>query len=56
MQPLTVSVSDAARMIGLGKTRTWALIASGQLATVKIGRRTLVKVESLHALVNGIAA
>lgn len=56
MQPLTVSVSDAAQMIGLGKTRTWALIASGQLATVKIGRRTLVKVESLRALVNGIAA
>ena len=56
MQPLAISVTDAAQMIGLGKTRTWALIASGQLATVRIGRRTLVKVESLRALVDGIAA
>ena len=56
MQPLAISVTDAAQMIGIGKTRTWALIASGQLATVKIGRRTLVKVESLRALVDSIAA
>lgn len=56
MQPLAISVADAAQMIGLGKTRTWALIASGELATVKIGRRTLVKVDSLRSLVDGVDA
>ena len=56
MSKLAVSVEEAAQMIGLGRTKTWALIGSGQLATVKIGRRTLVKVDSLRALVDGVAA
>lgn len=55
MEPLTISVSEAARVIGLGKTRTWALISSGELAAVKLGRRTLVRTDSLRALV-GVAS
>lgn len=39
-------------MMGLGLTKTWELAGSGQIETFKVGRRTLVKVESLRRLVD----
>lgn len=48
--PLTVSVNEAIAMIGIGRTRLYELIASGDIKTVKIGRRRLVQVESLRAI------
>lgn len=50
MQPEAVSVADAARMIGLGLTKTYDLINNGQLQSLKIGRRRLVRVESIRRL------
>lgn len=52
MEPLSVTVRTAAQMMGLGLTKTWELASSGQIETFKVGRRTLVKVESLRRLVN----
>lgn len=51
MQPEAVSVADAAKMIGLGLTKTYDLINAGKLSSVKIGRRRLVRVESIRQLV-----
>lgn len=56
MPKLAVSVEEAAQMIGLGRTKTWALISSGQIEVVRIGRRTLCRVDSLHKLIDGVAA
>lgn len=54
MQPITVSISDTAKALGLGRTSIYALIREGRLATVKLGRRNLVKVESIRRLLEGL--
>jgi excisionase family DNA binding protein len=49
--PLVVSISEAARRLSLGRTKVYELIASGQLKTLKLGRRTLITMASVQALV-----
>jgi excisionase family DNA binding protein len=49
-KPITITVGTAKRLSGLGHTTLWALIKAGKLETVRIGRRTLVTLSSLEAL------
>ena len=49
-EPLAVRIPDAVRMTGLGRSKLYELIASGDLETIKIGRCTLVTVDALKAL------
>ena len=51
MEPVTVTVDGAKKALGLGTTKIYELIGSGELETVTIGRRRLVKVSSIKALV-----
>lgn len=51
MLRIAVSVKEAAEAVGLGRTFIYALINEGQLETIKVGRRRLVKTESLHRFV-----
>jgi len=51
VEPLCVRVNDAARMIGIGRTKLYELISSGELETVKIGKATRVTTASLYKLV-----
>jgi excisionase family DNA binding protein len=51
MEVLAVSISDAAKALGLGRTSIYAMIAEGRLEAFKLGRRRLVKVESIRRLV-----
>lgn len=51
-EPLAVRIPDAVRMTGIGRSKLYELIASGDLDTVKVGRCTLVPMESLRALLN----
>lgn len=48
---LLCSVNDAAESLGIGKTKAYQLISDGSLETVSIGTRRLVKVASIHKLV-----
>lgn len=48
---LTVSVDEARRIVGLSRTTLYALAKVDRITLVKIGRRTLVKTDSLHALI-----
>lgn len=48
MDPLLVSVQQAARMLGIGRTSIYQLINSGELQTMKLGRRRLITIESLR--------
>ena len=54
MEPLTVTVAGARKALGIGTTKIYELIGEGQLRTVKIGRRTLIRTDSIYALVGGV--
>lgn len=45
------SVKQAADVLGVGRTFTYSLIKQGRLETIKLGSRTLVKVDSIKALI-----
>ncbi|MDP2131167.1 MAG: helix-turn-helix domain-containing protein [Erythrobacter sp.] len=49
--PICVRINDAARMIGVGRTKLYELIAAGEVETVKLGKSTRVITASLHRLV-----
>ncbi len=50
MDPLLLSISDACTALGLGRSKLYQLIEKGHVETVAIGRRRLVRVDSLRAL------
>lgn len=56
MEPLTITVASARSALGIGTTKIYELINEGQLKTVKLGRRTLVRTDSIHALVERLAS
>lgn len=51
VEPICIRVNDAARMIGVGRTKLYELISAGELETVKIGKATRVTTASLHKFV-----
>lgn len=51
MEALAVSINDTAKALGLGRTSIYAMIGDGRLEAFKLGRRTLVKAESIRRLV-----
>ncbi|MEO6092860.1 MAG: helix-turn-helix domain-containing protein [Novosphingobium sp.] len=51
LEPITTTIEGAKAATGLGKTKLYELIKEGRLQTVKVGTRTLVKVDSLRDLV-----
>jgi excisionase family DNA binding protein len=55
MEPLCISVPEAMRLLGVGRTKLYELINSHHLRVVKIGRRTLISVASIHALISDAA-
>jgi len=56
MESLLTSIPNAAKALGLGRSKLYELIAEGRLETVTIGRRRLVRVDSVRALALGEAA
>ena len=49
--PICVRVNEAARMIGVGRTKLYEMIAAGEVETVKLGKATRITTASLHDLV-----
>jgi excisionase family DNA binding protein len=49
-RPLAVPVKTACKLVGVGNTTMWALIKTGRVKTVSIGRRRLVIYASLESL------
>lgn len=56
METLLLSIPEAAEQLRIGRSKTYELIAAGTILTVTIGRRRLVKAESVRAIANGEAA
>jgi excisionase family DNA binding protein len=48
---LLTSINDACASLNVGRTYLYTLINQRRLDTVKLGRRTLVKVSSIKALI-----
>ena len=46
---LAVSPAEAARMLGLGKTKLYQLLGDHEIASVKVGTRRLIRVAELEA-------
>ena len=45
--PALITVEEAARRLGIGRTLTYGLVMSGELRSFKIGGRRLVVAESV---------
>ncbi len=52
VQRLTCTINEAREVTGLGRTKLYELIGTGHLATTTVGRRRLVLVSSLQALLD----
>lgn len=51
-QRITFTIEDACEVTGLGRTKLYELIGAGRIVTTKVGRRRLVVVRSLLALLD----
>jgi len=51
IEPITVRIPDACRMLGIRRSKFYELIAEGEIRTLKLGSATLVPVEGIKALV-----
>lgn len=41
--PLCISVPEAARLLGIGRSTLWTLIARGEVRTIRIAGRRLIR-------------
>ena len=55
-EPLLATVKETKRLLEIGHTKTYALIASGDLEAIKIGRMTRITYRSIKVLAAGKAA
>jgi len=56
MESIVVSISEAARALSLGRSKVYELINAGDLGVIKVGRRTLITVDSIRNFVQSKAA
>jgi excisionase family DNA binding protein len=56
MEILLLRVSETAKLIGLGKSKTYDLIAKGEIPSLRIGRSVRVPADKLRAWVDGRVA
>ena len=49
IEPISVRIPEAVRMTGLSKSKIYQLIASGDIEAAKVGRATVVFVDSLRS-------
>ena len=51
---LAVSVSEAGRLLSIGRTHLYELLDDGRLKSVKIGRSRRILVNSIHVLLQSM--
>jgi DNA binding domain, excisionase family len=52
MDKRTLSVSEAGKVLGIGRSAAYEAARSGQLPTIRIGRRILVPLVALERLLD----
>lgn len=50
--PVSYSVEDAAKALGIGRTFVFKLIKDGHLKAIKVGRRTLITLREIEAFLD----
>ena len=53
LDPISYSINDACKVLGLGRTYLYQMIGDGRLEARKIGKRTLIPASSLRRLIDG---
>lgn len=54
MERITYSIKETGIALGIGRTLIYEMIDDGRLEAIKVGRRTLVKADSIKRLVDGL--
>lgn len=54
MERIFASIRETGSALGLGRSTIYRMINEGQLETVKMGSRTLVRIASIEAVASGI--
>ena len=54
MTPLSLSIEEVRAATGLGRTKLYQLINSGELKARKIGKRTIILKDDLEAFLNNL--
>ncbi len=49
IEPLAVGISEAGRLIGIGRSSLYRELCAGRLQAIKAGKRTLLTMASLRA-------
>ena len=52
-QPLTLTIPQAARMLGISVSKAYEAARSGQLPTLRVGARVLISRRRLEELIDG---
>jgi excisionase family DNA binding protein len=55
-QPILVSIEDTQKILSLGRSSIYELLAEGSLRSVKLGKRKLVLQSSIEELVERLCA
>ena len=50
---LTVTVTEAAEILGIGRNTAYEAVRRGEIPTIRIGKRILVPVAALERLLDG---
>ena len=50
-EPLTVSVAAAAKLLGIGRGTAYDCVRTGQLPSIKLGRRIVIPIGAIRALI-----
>ena len=50
LEPICVRIAVAVKLTGIGRSTLYELIAAGEIATVKVGRSTFIRYDSLKRL------
>ena len=56
IEPLLLDVASVAKTLGIGRSKTWELIAAEQIFSVRVGKRRLVPRESVEQFVADLIA
>lgn len=49
MEPVAYSVSDVLKLIGISRTKFYALVGTGEIKVRKVGNRTIILARDLDA-------